>query len=114
MNITNITTPNIFKALSVASILLFASTNSLAELNQSEKLYTEKGYPYEGLVARSEQVRIFYTESTNNVSCRVEVSQKGQLWVSEQRSASLKSFTQKPLRACLNRVDAKKLLADTF
>jgi hypothetical protein len=110
----NITKSNVLKALSLASILLFASTNSLAELNQVEKVYTQKGYPYEGLVDRSEQVTIFYTESVNKVSCRVEVSQNGQTWRGVQRNTSVKSFTQKPLRACLDRVDAKKLLANTF
>ncbi|WP_339725931.1 hypothetical protein [uncultured Paraglaciecola sp.] len=105
---------DILKTITLTSILLLTSTHSLAELNLEEKVYTQKGYPYEGLVARSEQVTIFYTKDTNNVSCRVEVSQEGEIWRGEVRKSSIKHFTQKPLRACLNRVDAKKLLADTF
>lgn len=105
---------NILKTLILTSTLLFTSTSSLAELNQITKVYTQKGYPYEDLVNRSEEVTIFYTESVENISCRVEVSQNGQIWRGEERSTSLKTFTQKPLRACLKRVDAKKLLADTF
>lgn len=105
---------NIFKALALTSILLFASSNSLAELNKVEKIYTQKGYPYEGLVNRSEAVTIFYTENVDNINCRVEVSQNGKVWRGEKHSTNIKTFTKKPLRACLNRVDAKKLLAQTF
>lgn len=119
MNKLNTIKSNILKTSVLVSILLFTSTNSLAEINSIEKVYTQKGYPYEGLVNRSEEVRIFYSEGADskgaeNVSCRVEVSQNGQVWQGEERNISLKKFTQKPLRACMDRVDAKQLLADTF
>jgi hypothetical protein len=105
---------SIMKILAFTSIILFTSTNSLAELNQTEKVYTQEGYPYKGLLDRSEQVKIFYTKGIDTVSCRVEVSQNGQIWQGEEHNTSLKKFTQKPLGACMNRVDAKKLLANTF
>jgi len=114
MNKSTTEKSSILKILSLASIILFTSTSSLAELNQIEKVHTQKGYPYEGLVDRSEQVTIYYVEGTDNISCRVEVSQKGQIWQGEERSTSLKKFTQKPLRSCMDRKDAKKLLANTF
>jgi len=114
MNMSNIAKSGILKALTLASIVLFTSTNSLAELNQTKYVYTQKGYPYEGLVDRSEEVTIFYTQGTDNITCRVEVSQDGQIWKGEERNTSLKKFTQKPLRACLDRTDAKRLLANTF
>jgi len=114
MNKQNLVKTNIFKILVMASALTIASTNSLAELNQKTEVYTQKGYPYEDLVNRTEAVTIFYTESLDNISCRVEVSHNGQIWRGEERSTSLKTFTQKPLRACLKRVDAKNLLANTF
>lgn len=104
----------IFKILACTSTILFSSTNSLAKINQIEEVYIHKGYPYEGLVDRSETVNIFYKALADNISCRVEVSQNGQIWQSEERSTSLKEFTQKPLRSCMDRVDAKKLLANTF
>ena len=114
MNKSYIAKSGFTKILTLASIVLFTSTNSLAELNQTVKVYAQKGYPYEGLINRSEEVRIFYTEKADNVSCSVEVSQNGQIWRGAKRSTSLKNFTQKPLRACLDRGDAKKLLANTF
>ena len=114
MNKSYIEKAGAFKILLLTSIILFTSTNSLAELNQTEKVYTQEGYPYEGLVDRSEQVRIFYTKGVDNVSCRVEVSQNGQIWLGEEQITNLKKFTQKPLGACMDRVDAKKLLANTF
>lgn len=114
MNTLYIAKTNILKILTLASAMLFTSTSSLAELNQTEKVYTQNGYPYEGLVDRSEEVTILYTEKADTVSCRVKVSQKGQIWEGKERNTSLKKFTQKPLRACLDRVEAKKLLANTF
>lgn len=103
-----------FKILTLASTILLLSNSSLAELNQLDKVYTQQGYPYQGLVERSEQVTIFYTEKAENISCRVEVSQNGQVWQGEVRTTSVKKFTHKPLRVCMNREDAKKLLAKTF
>lgn len=105
---------NGLKILILALIPFFTSTNSLAELNQAETVYTQNGYPYEELVERSEEVIIIYTERADKVSCRVEVLQKGQIWKGQEHNTSLKKFTQKPLRACMDRVDAKKLLANTF
>jgi hypothetical protein len=105
---------NKFKTLTLASVITLASTYSLAELNQVKKVYTQNGYPYEALVDRSQEVKIFYTEQENNVRCRVEVIQDGQVWKGEAQIASAKKFSEKPLRACINRNDAKKLLAKTF
>lgn len=102
------------KILTLSTIMLFTSTSSLAEPKQIDKVYTEKGYPFSGLVDRSEEVKIFYTELTDNITCRVEVLQNGQIWRGEEHSTSLKEFTVTPLRACMARVDAKKLLANTF
>jgi hypothetical protein len=42
------------------------------------------------------------------------VSQNGEVWQGKKHSTSLKKFTQKPLRVCMDRVDAKTLLANTF
>lgn len=114
MNISLIEKNSIFKIFSLASILLFTSTYSLAEVNQDKGLHIQKGYPYEGLVDRSEQVTILYTKGADNISCRVEVSQNGKIWKGEKIHTSLKKFTQKPLRSCMDREEAKKLLAKTF
>jgi hypothetical protein len=114
MNKSHTEKTDILKILTLASILLFTSIDSLAELNQAKEIYTQKGYPYEGLVDRSEQVTIFYIKGADNISCRVEVSQNGQIWQGEEIQTSLKKFTQKPLRSCMDRDEAKKLLANTF
>ena len=105
---------SILEIITLASILLFTSANSIAELNPIKEIQIQEGYPYEGLVDRSEAVKIFYKALADNISCRVEVSQKGQIWQGKERSISLKKFTKKPLRACMDREEAKKLLANTF
>ena len=95
-------------------LLFFTSLHSLANINRGTDIYIQKGYPYEGLVHRSEEVRIFYTNMENQVSCRVEILQKGKVWKGEAQQASLKKFKEKPLRTCLDRDEAKQFLANTF
>ena len=93
---------------------LVISTNSLAELNQVEKINTAQGYPYGTLVKRSDEVKIFYKETANNINCRTEILQNGELTKGAVQTISLKKFKQKPLGACLARPLAKKLLAQTY
>lgn len=100
--------------ISVLTLSVFFSTNSLAKLNSVEKVYTQEGYPYADLIRRSEQVNLIYTESENEVNCRVEVSNNGQVWQGAKRVAKLKNFKNKPLQSCLARPVAKKLLANTY
>lgn len=114
MNIKSNRLANTLKLLALGSILLFSSANSLAELTQVETVYTQKSYPYGGLVQRSDQVRIFYSQSDDNINCRVEVSNNGNIWRGSEHNTSEKEFSLAPLSACMDRVDAKRLLADTF
>ena len=114
MNKLSIKKSAIFKIVVFTTIMLFTATSSLAELKQTEKVYTKKGYPFGGLVDRSEEVKIFYTEQADNITCRVEVLQNGKVWQGEEHRTSLKEFTATPLRVCMERGDAKKLLASTF
>lgn len=101
-------------ALLLALSIITISTNSLAEVNIIEKMYTQQGYPYAGLVKRSEVVKVFYQEVGTNVNCRVEVSQDGETWRGEAQTTSAKKFNLTPLKTCLNRQAAKQLLAKTF
>jgi hypothetical protein len=96
----------------VASI--FFSSNSLAKLNHIEKMYSQEGYPYADLIRRSEKVNLIYTESENEVNCRVEISSDGRVWQGQNRVAKLKNFKNKPLHSCLTRPEAKKLLANIY
>ena len=100
--------------ISIFMVSVFFSTNSLAKLNNVEKIHTQEGYPYADIVRISEQVNLIYTESENEVNCRVEVSKNGQLWQGAQQIAELKNFKNKPLRSCLTRPEAKKILASIY
>jgi hypothetical protein len=93
---------------------VFFSTNSLAKLNEMEKIHTQEGYPYADLIRRSEQVNLIYSQSKNEVNCRVEVFNNGQVWKGSERVTKLKNFKDKPLHSCLARPAAKKLLASTY
>lgn len=93
------------KLVTLISVIVFTSTNALAEINFQGKVQTQRGYPYEGLVNRSEEVKIFYTELAQSITCRVEVLQNGKIWQGEEHSTTAKKFTQKPLRVCMDRVE---------
>jgi hypothetical protein len=80
MNNTHNNKSGMLRIFTLASIILLASTNSLAEITHVETINTQEGYPYKGLVDRSEEVTIIYTQGSNNVSCRVQVLQNGQTW----------------------------------
>jgi hypothetical protein len=103
--------------LTIISLLLFGvffSTNSLAKLNNVEKINTQEGYPYADLVRKSEQLNLIYTKSDNEVNCRVEISKNGQVWQGQKQVAKLKDFKNKPLRSCFSRLEAKKILASIY
>lgn len=114
MNIapTNISKIAIILTLSLTTTL--TSTYTLAKVDNSETVYTQQGYPYAGLVKRSELVKIVYTETGGDINCRVEVLQDGKVWQGEANTTSAKKFNQKPLSSCLNRQSAKQLLANTY
>jgi hypothetical protein len=103
--------------LSIVSLLALTvlfSSNSLAKLKPIEQINSQEGYPYAGLIQRSELVNLIYTESKDEVNCRVEITNNGQVWKGTQQVAKLKNFKSKPLHSCLPRAAAKKLLASTY
>lgn len=75
-------------------------------------IYTQAGYPYADLVRRSDSVRLVYADQKDKVSCRTEVQKQGQVWQGEAKEVSKKAFAKKPLQACLDRQQAKTILAD--
>jgi hypothetical protein len=108
---------NYRSALTIVSVLTFStffSTHSLAKLNFVGKIHTQEGYPYADLIRRSEQMNLIYTKSENKVTCRVEVSNNGQVWQGPEHVTKLKNFKNKPLYSCLARPAARKLLASTY
>ncbi|REL24397.1 hypothetical protein [Thalassotalea euphylliae] len=97
--------------LSIATSLLAASHNS-----KLEKVYSHQGYPYKQLINRANKVKLSFTEAKLNstVTCRVLVQLNNQLFESAQVSVTQQAFTEKPLASCLDRQQAKKLLAASF
>tara|TARA_R110001606_G_scaffold200987_3_gene348989 strand:+ start:1043 stop:1375 length:333 start_codon:yes stop_codon:yes gene_type:complete len=98
-------------SLTILTLTLSVETNAQQTL---EKLYSQTGYPYESLVKRSKLVRILYRQNGEQVSCRTEVSQDNTVWKGEERHAKHNDFITTPLRACLGRSEAKRLLKNTY
>lgn len=77
-------------------------------------LYSEKGYPYRDLIARTDEIKIFYTEKDATVRCRVEVAFHGVTWKPAGKQVAQRAFDEAPLSSCLSRDKARQILATTF
>ena len=97
--------------LTILTLTLSVEVNAQHTL---EKLYTQAGYPYEPLVKRSKLVRILYRQKGKQVSCWTEVSQDNTVWKGEEVHAKHSDFITTPLRVCLGRSEAKRLLKNTY
>ena len=106
--------------LNTLTIIIFALVSvytpiSLADVNSEEKLYTQEGYPYGTLTQRVELVTIRYSQQDEHqVRCSAEITDNGTNWEGEVHKVSNRTFSKQPLKACLNRDLAKKILATTY
>ncbi|NQZ05759.1 MAG: hypothetical protein HRT35_01230 [Algicola sp.] len=98
--------------------VLFGQVANASMTTTTEKLSTNKGYPYKNLIHKAQQVRIHYVEddsqNDNYVNCRVEVN-----WADNERKTSQirvtkSEFEAEPLASCLPRKLAKQYLADIY
>ncbi|WP_166425238.1 hypothetical protein [Paraglaciecola sp. 20A4] len=107
---------NIIHTAFISCLTILILTLSVEANGQQtlEKLYTQTGYPYEPLVKRSKLVRILYRQNGQQISCRTEISQGDSVWEGKGRHAELNDFITTPLRACLGRSEAKRLLKNTY
>lgn len=104
---------NTFRLTLLMLFTLLMSHNSYA-VQPLEKLYTLPGYPYEPLVRRAERVAITFKQEGNMVRCRAEINQRNTYWKSKPRLVGQEAFNEAPLRSCLDRSDAKKLLKESY
>ncbi|QHJ11497.1 hypothetical protein FX988_01731 [Paraglaciecola mesophila] len=107
---------NLENTLRLTLLMLFTllMSHSSYAVQPLEKLYTLPGYPYEPLVRRAERVAIAFKQEGNMVRCRTEISQHDTHWTGKPRLVGQEAFNEAPLRSCLNRSDAKKLLKKSY
>ncbi|XOV80515.1 MAG: hypothetical protein ACFHVJ_06080 [Aestuariibacter sp.] len=98
------------------SILFSFSVMAVPEEAQYEQLFVGSGYPYQDLVNRFDQVRIRYHETgqKEGVSCQVELRNGNEIIIAARKTTSSKKFRRTPLLACMDRTEAKSVLANTF
>jgi len=101
----------LFYLFTIISILVLPTTHVKAELN---KLYSNKGYPYNLLISRTDSVKIFYSVKEEDIHCRVEINWDNNKVVSDEVQIENKAFDDMPLASCLTRKQAKTILASTF
>lgn len=78
----------------------------------SNILYSSKGYPYQNLLNKTQTglIKIIYSESQDNVECSVELELDDLQLKSQSRTTTKDKFTQAPLASCLQRKQAKAWL----
>lgn len=104
-------------ALSVNKLLILLTVYLLSsnQIQAAElQLYSAMGHPYKLLIARSDKVKIIYSEKDETINCRVEVNWQTDTFATTMVEVSKKKFTTKPLASCLPRHQAKTMLANTF
>lgn len=96
-----------------AIILAFplAAFASTSEQVQTEKVFTDAGYPYKNLIMKAEKVELVYSEEQNKTTCRVKVYSGDVLHEGEPMEISAKTFSTDPVKGCLARQNAKHILS---
>ncbi|MEJ6476704.1 hypothetical protein [Pseudoalteromonas piscicida] len=84
---------------------------SHAKQVQTEKVFTDAGYPYKNLIMKAEKVELVYSEQQNKTTCHVKVYQGDTLLEGEPVEVSNQSFSITPVQSCLARQNAKQLLS---
>ncbi|KZN38706.1 hypothetical protein N480_13710 [Pseudoalteromonas luteoviolacea S2607] len=91
--------------------LSFVAFDSLAAQVQTERVFTNAGYPYKNLIMKAERVELIYSEDEDKTSCRVKVYKSGNLHESAPVKVSSKAFSSDPVQSCLARQNAKQILS---
>lgn len=102
------------KYLAVIAILVASTLMVTIAQAKADKVYSAQGYPYKLLINRADEVKIFYREHKEGISCHVQVSRNREKMISANVEVSAEQFEQLPLASCLPRKAAKALLANTF
>jgi len=94
-------------------LLIIISTFSFGyvQANEELKLYSSAGYPYENLIRKAKAINVLFIEKSDGISCRVQATWSAKQKITNRVFVSKEEFTQTPLKSCLPRKEAKKLLS---
>ncbi|MCF2856148.1 hypothetical protein L1286_01565 [Pseudoalteromonas sp. SMS1] len=83
---------------------------SAAQQVQTDRVFTNAGYPYKNLIMKAERVELIYSEEQHKTTCRVKVYKAGTLHEGAPMEVSSKAFSDAPVKSCLARHNAKQIL----
>ncbi|KZN62899.1 hypothetical protein N473_18460 [Pseudoalteromonas luteoviolacea CPMOR-1] len=89
---------------------LVTFTSAATQLN-TEKIFTDAGYPYKNLIMKAEKVELLYSQEQNKTTCRIKVYDEGNLHESKQIEVASDEFGKQPVKSCLKRDRAKHILS---
>lgn len=108
-------TINLKTLITIITLITSLTTNAeSSKKNHYEQLASTMGYPYKLLINRTEIVKIIYSESNDNINCKVIINWNDQVVQTPSTQITKEKFNDKPLASCLAREDAKVILARTF
>ncbi|MEP4891895.1 MAG: hypothetical protein ABJV04_17875 [Aliiglaciecola sp.] len=102
------------KYLTTLTLILLSLTLNAKTNEQVETKYSYKGYPYKMLIARSDSIKILFTEKQDRVNCAVQFEQGNIIHKTSYSDVKKLDFNNQPLVSCLPRHQAKAWLKDTF
>ncbi|MEW6998912.1 hypothetical protein AADZ86_14605 [Colwelliaceae bacterium BS250] len=96
--------------------MVFVSLLAFCNIAAAESItvHTANNYPYDNLINRTHQVKVFYTNSDKKMSCRVEVVLDEMKWTSAEMKINQKFSNNDLLSNCLSREAAEQILFQTF
>lgn len=94
-------------ALTLLTLVLSSTAN--AKISYSKFTEQEAFGPYARLLTAFNQVNVVKTIEGNEVTCRVDVSQGDTFLKGKERTVTLSELNKNPLRACLTKLEAKRL-----
>ncbi|TQF67565.1 hypothetical protein [Pseudoalteromonas luteoviolacea] len=94
----------------ILAFFTIAFTSSAQQV-QTERVFTNAGYPYKNLIMKAERVELIYSEDEDKTNCRVKVYKSGKLHESAPMEVSSKAFSSDPVQSCLARKNAKQILS---
>jgi len=102
------------KQLQLTLFILLTILSTLPVQANTNKLFTEQGYPYNLLIKRTDEIKIIYSEKGDLVNCRIELNWQKQKTTTKNITVNRFNFNKKPFASCLPREQAKMMLAKTF
>lgn len=103
----------LIKSLKTQIIISFLLISNIAKA-EHVMIFSASDYPYKNLIKRTDEVKIFYINNDEGLSCRAEIKRNNQKWTTALQHPNKEAFDHDPLAHCLSSDTAEQILTQTF